>query len=416
LAEGLRAFDAFNLQGNVVHAPEPLALTHWSSYTINGSNKRAAGVSFPPRLLLRREGKRGIFWDVKEALWWETQEDGRILCTLCPRFCKIGEGQGGFCYIRKNIDGKLYSLGYGRPTGFAVDPIEKKPLNHFLPGTGILSFGTAGCNLGCRFCQNWSISKARLDEAQSVSADPQEIVKLALRHKVPSIAFTYNDPVIWGEFAIDISRLGRECGLKSVMVTAGYVTREARSELFRYIDAANVDLKGFTERFYHKLTFSHLDPVLDTLRWLKHETQVWLEITNLMIPGENDDLEETRRMCGWIVDNLGDSVPLHFTAFHPDFKMTDKPSTSVTTLKRARRLALQAGIKYCYVGNVFDDEGQTTYCPGCRRALIRRSWHDVLAYDLIGERCPCGEEIPGVFLSGTNPIMGRPRRAFLSFQ
>ena len=335
---------------------------------------------------------------MKEALWWETQEDGRILCTLCPRYCRIGEDQAGFCFIRKNIGGKLYALGYGKSTGFAVDPIEKKPLNHFLPGTGILSFGTAGCNLGCRFCQNWSISKARLDDARSLTSAPEEVVKLALMHRVPSIAFTYNDPVIWGEYVIDISRLARECGLKSVMVTAGYITPAARPEVYRYIDAANVDLKGFTEHFYHKLTFSHLDPVLDTLKWLKNETDIWFEITNLMIPGENDGPEETRRMCGWIVENLGDIVPLHFTAFHPDFKMTDKPRTPASTLRRARQIALSAGIKYCYVGNVFDDEGQTTCCPNCGGVLIRRSWHDLLEYHLQGDRCSCGQKIAGYFL------------------
>jgi pyruvate formate lyase activating enzyme len=334
---------------------------------------------------------------MKEAQWWQTEDDGRLLCTLCPRFCRLGEGQAGFCYIRKNIGGKLYSLGYGASTGFAVDPIEKKPLNHFLPGTGVLSFGTAGCNLGCRFCQNWSISKATLDNAQSLRVSPEQVIDLALRNNVPSIAFTYNDPVIWGEFVVDISRLAREQGLKSVMVTAGYITPEARPDVYRYIDAANVDLKAFTERFYHKVTFSHLDPVLDTLKWLKHETDIWFEITNLMIPGENDDPDETRRLCDWVLANLGDAVPLHFTAFHPDFKMIDKPRTPAATLKRARQVALSAGIKYCYVGNVFDDEGQTTCCPACGTALIRRSWHDILEYKLDGNRCRCGNTIPGHF-------------------
>jgi pyruvate formate lyase activating enzyme len=353
---------------------------------------------------------------MKEALWWHTEEDGRILCTLCPRYCRIGEDQAGFCYIRKNIGGRLYSLGYGKPTGFAIDPIEKKPLNHFLPGTGVLSFGTAGCNLGCRFCQNWSISKAKLDDAHSVTAGPEEVVKLALAENVPSIAFTYNDPVIWGEFVIDISRLARERGLKSVMVTAGYITPEARPEVYRYIDAANVDLKAFTERFYHKLTFSHLDPVLDTLKWLKHETDIWFEITNLMIPGENDDPEETRQLCDWVLKNLGDSVPLHFTAFHPDFKMTDKSQTPAATLKRARQIALSMGVKYCYVGNIFDDEGQTTYCPACHRALIRRSWHDILEYGLVDGRCPCEQKIPGCFERHETMGHRRQKRAFLSAQ
>ncbi|MEK6561732.1 MAG: AmmeMemoRadiSam system radical SAM enzyme [Candidatus Binatota bacterium] len=353
---------------------------------------------------------------MKEALWWRTEADGRILCTLCPRFCRIGKGQAGFCYIRKNIDGKLYSLGYGKPTGFAIDPIEKKPLNHFLPGTGILSFGTAGCNLGCRFCQNWSISKAKLDDAQSLSAGPEEVVQLALTHNVPSIAFTYNDPVIWGEFVIDVSRLARECGLKSVMVTAGYITPEARPEVYRYIDAANVDLKAFTERFYHKLTFSHLDPVLDTLKWLKNETGIWLEITNLMIPGENDDPDETKQLCRWVLENLGDSVPLHFTAFHPDFKMIDKPRTPVATLRRARQIALSTGVKYCYVGNVLDDEGQTTFCPSCGRALIRRSWHDILDYQLIESHCPCGQKIPGYFPAREKTAPRSRARSILQMQ
>ncbi len=349
---------------------------------------------------------------MKEALWWQPEDDGRILCTLCPRFCRMGEGQAGFCYIRKNVGGKLYSLGYGISTGFAIDPIEKKPLNHFLPGTGVLSFGTAGCNLGCRFCQNWSISKAKLDEAQSHEITPEQVVRLALRHKVPSIAFTYNDPVIWGESVIDISRLARAHGLRSVMVTAGYITPQARSEVFRYVDAANVDLKAFTERFYHKMTFSHLAPVLDTLKWLKSETEIWFEITNLMIPSENDDSDETRRLCDWVVQNLGDAVPIHFTAFHPDFKLTDKPKTSAATLKRARQIALSAGVKFCYIGNVMDDDGQTTHCPRCGRALIRRSWHDVLEYRLQGNSCLCGETIPGRFIDGPAPsAIGRWRSA-----
>jgi pyruvate formate lyase activating enzyme len=349
---------------------------------------------------------------MKEAQWWQTEKDGRILCTLCPRFCRLAEGQAGFCYIRKNIGGKLYSLGYGTSTGFAIDPIEKKPLNHFLPGTSVLSFGTAGCNLGCRFCQNWSISKATLDKARSLEVTPQQVVDLARQYSAPSIAFTYNDPVIWGEFVIDISRLAREQGLKTVMVTAGYITPESRPDVYRYIDAANVDLKAFTERFYHKITFSHLDPVLNTLKWLKNETDIWFEITNLMIPGENDDPDETRRLCDWVLTNLGDAVPLHFTAFHPDFKMLDKPGTPAATLKRARKIALSTGIKYCYVGNVFDDEGQTTHCAACGTALIRRSWHDILEYNLDGDCCPCGHTIPGCFTASGSRPKSRPGRVY----
>ncbi len=335
---------------------------------------------------------------LKEALWWEKTENEKILCTLCPRYCRIGEGQPGFCFIRQNHGGVLYTLGYGHPTGFAIDPIEKKPLSHFLPGTSVLSFGTAGCNLGCKFCQNWSISKAKLDELNSLNANPEYVIALAKKYSVPSIAYTYNDPTIFGEYVIDISRIGREEGIKSVMVTAGYIDKNARKDIYKYIDAANVDLKGFTERFYHKLTISHLDDVLDTLRWLKHETGIWFEITTLLIPDENDSPEEIKNECDWILNNLGDSVPLHFTAFHPDFKMLDKEKTPEQTLTMARNIAINAGIKFCYVGNVHNIEGQTTYCPNCTAKLIKRDWHSVRSYKIENGKCPdCGTPIPGVF-------------------
>ncbi|MCK5034085.1 MAG: AmmeMemoRadiSam system radical SAM enzyme, partial [Calditrichia bacterium] len=259
----------------------------------------------------------------KLAQWWEPTDSGKLLCTLCPRYCKIGEGQAGFCFIRQNIDGKLYSIGYGRPTGFAIDPIEKKPLHHFYPGSGILSFGTAGCNLGCKFCQNWSMSKAKIDDLKALHVSPEDVVKLAKKNNVSSIAYTYNDPTIFGEFVIDISKLARDEGISSVMVTAGYIDKNARKDVYKYIDAANVDLKAFSEVFYRKLTLSDLNDVLDTLLWLKNETEVWLEITTLLIPDENDSESEIKQMCEWILANIGDSVPLHFTAFHPDFKMTD---------------------------------------------------------------------------------------------
>jgi pyruvate formate lyase activating enzyme len=332
------------------------------------------------------------------AKWWEPTDNDKILCTLCPRYCKIGEGQPGFCFIRQNHDGKLYSIGYGKPNGFAIDPIEKKPLNHFLPGTEILSFGTAGCNLGCKFCQNWTMSKAKLDDLNSLSASPEDVVKLAKQYNTPSIAYTYNDPTIFGEYVIDISKIARKEDVKSVMVTAGYIDKEARKDVYKYIDAANVDLKAFTERFYHKLTFSHLDDVLDTLIWLKNETDVWIEITTLLIPDENDSSEEIKKECDWILNNLGDSVPLHFTAFHPDFKMSDKNRTPEQTLTGARKIAMSSGIKYCYVGNVHNTEGQTTYCPKCNEKLIKRNWHSVISNNIINRKCTnCGEVIDGVF-------------------
>jgi pyruvate formate lyase activating enzyme len=336
--------------------------------------------------------------EFKIAKWWEPIENNKILCTLCPRYCKIGEGQPGFCYIRQNHNGKLITIGYGRPTGFAVDPIEKKPLSHFLPGTSVLSFGTAGCNLGCKFCQNWSISKAKLDDENSIIASPEDVVSLAKQYKTPSIAYTYNDPTIFGEYVIDISRIAKEEKIKNVMVTAGYIDKEARKDVYKYVDAANVDLKGFTERFYYKLTFSHLNDVLDTLVWLKNETDIWFEITTLLIPDENDSIEEVKEECDWILNNLGDSVPLHFTAFHPDFKMINKEHTPENTLNTARKIALQEGIKFCYVGNVYNTEGQTTYCPGCGYKLIERNWHSVNSYKMKGDECgKCGTKIPGVF-------------------
>ncbi|MGV3523972.1 MAG: AmmeMemoRadiSam system radical SAM enzyme [Candidatus Sericytochromatia bacterium] len=333
------------------------------------------------------------------ARWWEPDETGRLLCTLCPRFCRIGEGQAGFCYVRQNVGGTLYTTAYGRSTGFAIDPIEKKPLSHFLPGSPILSFGTAGCNLGCRFCQNWHISKAKLVEKESLAASPEQVVELALRHGCPSIAMTYNDPTIFGEYAMDVSRVARERGLHSILVTAGYITPEARKEIYRWIDAANVDLKAFSETFYHKITFSHLEPVLDTLRWLQQETNIWFELTNLMIPGANDSWEETQRMCDWIVNQLGPNVPVHFTAFHPDFKMQDVPRTPSATLSRARRIAQAAGIHHVYVGNVHDRTAQTTYCAHCQGVLIERDWHRVLSMriDRSGVCPDCQEVVAGVF-------------------
>jgi len=332
------------------------------------------------------------------AKWWKPDAEEKLLCTLCPRYCKIGDKQPGFCYIRQNHGGILYTLGYGHPTGFAVDPIEKKPPNHFLPGSSILSFGTAGCNLGCKFCQNWSTSKAKIDELNSLTASPEEVVQLAIKHSTPSIAFTYNDPTIFGEYVIDISKIAKEENIKSVMVTAGYIDKEARKDVYKYIDAANVDLKAFTENFYWKNTSSHLQDILDTLIWLKNETDVWIELTTLLIPGENDSREEIKKECDWILKNLGDSVPLHFTAFHPDFKMRDKEMTAAKTLTAARKAAMRMGLKYVYVGNVHNTEGQTTYCPNCNEKLIKRNWHSVISDNIVNGRCSnCKTSIAGTF-------------------
>ncbi|HWZ97853.1 MAG TPA: AmmeMemoRadiSam system radical SAM enzyme [Candidatus Dormibacteraeota bacterium] len=332
-----------------------------------------------------------------EGRWWEPEPGNRVHCFLCPRHCHIHEGQSGFCFIRVNRGGKLYSLGYGSPAALQVDPIEKKPLNHFLPGTRVFSMGTAGCNMGCFFCQNWDISKSRHDQVNSHQVAPEEVPLLARKHNCPSIAFTYNEPTIWGEYVIDICRAAKQHGLKTVMVTNGYITREAFHDIYEHIDAANVDLKAFTENFYGKITLTHLQPVLDTLQWLKNETNVWFEITNLMIPTLNDDASETRRLADWILERLGPDVPLHFTAFHPDFKLQDKPHTPPETLHHARAIALEAGLHFVYEGNIYSDAANTN-CPGCGAILIRRSWHTVQTNQLRSGCCPkCSYKIPGVW-------------------
>jgi pyruvate formate lyase activating enzyme len=342
------------------------------------------------------------------ARWWH-REGGRLVCDLCPRECRLGEGQRGFCFVRQNLGGEMVLTTYGRSTGFCVDPIEKKPLNHFLPGTPVLSFGTAGCNLGCKFCQNWDISKSREIEILSAEAAPGAIVRAAKALGCRSIAFTYNDPVIWAEYAIDTARIARAEGVKTVAVTAGYITPLARPEFFEHIDAANVDLKAFTEEFYRGQTLSHLAPVLDTLQWLKRESSVWFEITNLIIPGENDSPDETARLCDWIAEHLGDSVPLHFTAFHPDFKMRDKGRTPHETLIAARGIATARGLKFVYLGNVLDGERQSTVCPGCGAVVIERAHYEIGAWRIRDGACArCGGAIPGVF-ENTPGDWGRKR-------
>ncbi len=331
--------------------------------------------------------------------YWHRLADGRVQCDVCPRACKLHEGQEGMCFVRANRGGEVVLTTYGRSSGYCVDPIEKKPLNHFLPGTPILSFGTAGCNLACKFCQNWDISKSRETDTLADQAAPDRIARAAKALGCASVAYTYNDPVIFMEYAIDVAQACREYGIKSVAVTAGYICPEPRAELYRYMDAANVDLKGFSERFYWKICGGHLQPVLDTLTYLKHETRVWFEITTLLIPGENDSEQEIDAMTRWIVENLGPEVPMHFTAFHPDWKMMDKPHTPPATLTRARNIALRNGVRYAYTGNVHDKAGGSTYCHRCGTTLIGRDWYTLSDWNLgTGGRCAaCGTPCPGVF-------------------
>jgi pyruvate formate lyase activating enzyme len=335
--------------------------------------------------------------NLHEARWWEAEPGGRVHCYLCPRHCHIHAGQAGFCYIRVNRGGVLYSLGYGSPAALQIDPIEKKPLSHFLPGSRVFSMGTAGCNMGCFFCQNWDISKSRQDQVRSQRVTPEDVPLLALEHGCESIAFTYNEPTIWGEYVIDICKAAKKHGLKTVMVSNGYITREAFHDVYEHVDAANIDLKAFTETFYGKITLTHLQPVLDTLQWLKNETAVWFELTNLLISTLNDGTEEIGKLSEWVMQHLGPDVPLHFTAFHPDFKLQDKPPTPPETLHRARKIALAAGLRYVYEGNILGD-GAHTRCPTCDALLLRRSWHNVLENNLQDGSCPkCGLEIPGVW-------------------
>jgi pyruvate formate lyase activating enzyme len=331
--------------------------------------------------------------------YWHALDDGRVQCDVCPRACKLHEGQRGLCFVRACQDGAVVLTTYGRSSGFCIDPIEKKPLNHFLPGTPVLSFGTAGCNLACKFCQNWDISKSRETDTLADAATPGQLAETASALGCRSIAFTYNDPVIFHEYAIDVAQACREKGVKSVAVTAGYMCEEPRREFYRYMDAANVDLKGFSERFYKYITGAHLQPVLDTLRYLRHETRVWFEITNLVIPGENDSSAEIEAMSRWIMDNLGPDVPLHFTAFHPDWKMLDRESTPQATLTRAREIALRNGLRYVYTGNVHDLDGGTTFCSHCGERLIVRDWYVLKKWQLDpkGHCLNCGTVCPGVF-------------------
>src|SRR5213082_3062598 len=342
--------------------------------------------------------------------WWAILPDGRIECRLCPRFCKLNEGQHGFCFVRQRIGGQMVLFSYGRSSGFCVDPIEKKPLNHFLPGTSVLSFGTAGCNLACKFCQNWDMSKSREMDTLADSANPEDLAHAAERLGCASIAFTYNDPVVFMEYAIDAAQACRARGIRSVAVTAGYMCTEPRAEFYRHMDAANVDLKAFTERFYYKICGGALAPVLETLEYLKSETSVWFEITTLLIPGENDSDGELDLMTQWIAEKLGPDVPLHFTAFHPDWKLLDKPRTPPATLTRARRIALANGLHYVYTGNVHDSDGGSTYCPDCGTRVIERDWYELGAWGLTdtGACESCRTQIPGVF-AGPPGVWGARR-------
>jgi pyruvate formate lyase activating enzyme len=337
--------------------------------------------------------------------YWHALDDGRIQCDVCPRYCRLHEGQRGVCFVRGRAQDQIVLTTYGRSSGFCIDPIEKKPLNHFLPGTPVLSFGTAGCNLTCKFCQNWSISKARaLDRVQD-HASPAAIADAAVTSGCRSVAFTYNDPVIFLEYAVDVAQACRPRGIKTVAVSAGYIATAARREFFQHMDAANIDLKGFTERFYKNLCTGKLAAVLDTLIYLRRETKVWLEITTLLIPGENDSPAEIEALCKWLMEHLGADVPLHFTAFHPDWKMQDTSATPPATLRMARRIGKELGLAHVYTGNIHDPVGQSTYCHGCGTQVIGRDGYELHSWKLAadGSCRSCGAACAGIF----EPVPGR---------
>lgn len=347
--------------------------------------------------------------------YWHMMENGKIQCDLCPRFCHLNEGQRGLCFIRGREFNEMRLYSYGRSSGFCIDPIEKKPLNHFLPGSSVLSFGTAGCNLACKFCQNWDISKSREIDSLCDSASPEDLANTAEKYQCDSIAYTYNDPVIFHEYAIDVAKACHQRGIRSVAVSAGYVCPEPRREFYAQMDAANIDLKAFTESFYHKLCGASLANVLETLEYIHHETKTWLELTTLLIPGENDSDAELKQMCRWIHDHLGPEVPIHFTAFFPDWKMQDHPPTPLATLKRARTIGLDAGLHFVYTGNLPDIEGNTTYCPGCHTPVIERNQYIVTGWHLDGAGCckQCNLKIPGVFAAEPGHWGSRRQRVLI---
>jgi len=348
--------------------------------------------------------------------YWHQLDDGQLQCDLCPRHCRLQEGQRGLCYVRQRLEDEVKLVSYGRSSGFCVDPIEKKPLYHFYPGSGVLSFGTAGCNLACKFCQNWDTTKSREMDSMADRASPRQLAQAALEMDCRSIAFTYNDPIIFMEYAVDVAAACREHDIKTVAVTAGYIDPEPRVEFFKAVDAVNVDLKAFTDRFYYKICGAHLAPILETLQYIKHETDTWLELTTLLIPGENDSPGELDAMTRWVVQHLGPDVPMHFSAFHPDWKMRDIERTPASTLSRAREIARSNGVRYAYTGNVRDPEGSSTWCHNCGELLIERDWHRLGRWGLDdqGGCAACGANLPGHFARQPQQLTAGPVRVRFS--
>ncbi|MFW5652955.1 MAG: AmmeMemoRadiSam system radical SAM enzyme, partial [Planctomycetota bacterium] len=359
----------------------------------NQSARNSPAVGSTPIDPNRPDTVPGRYWHALPG------QESRVQCDLCPRFCKLRDGQRGLCFVRMNQGGQMVLATYGRSSGFCIDPIEKKPLNHFLPGTPVLSFGTAGCNLACKFCQNWDISKSREYDTLADQASPAAIARAAEAHGCRSVAFTYNDPVIFLEYAVDTAKACRDRGIHPVVVSAGEICAEPRTEFFQDISAANIDLKAFTEEFYRTICGAELAPVLETLKYLKHETNVWLETTTLIIPGRNDSRSELDEMTAWVAEELGPDVPMHFSAFHPDYKMMNVRPTPASTLTMAREIAMRNGIRYAYTGNVHDHDGDRTVCHACGTPVIERDWFTLRQWNMTADGCcrACNAPVAGVF-------------------
>ncbi|MBW3014982.1 AmmeMemoRadiSam system radical SAM enzyme [Candidatus Woesearchaeota archaeon] len=333
---------------------------------------------------------------LKEAMYYKKLKNKIVQCQLCPHFCVLKDKQRGKCKARQNKDGKLYSLVYATPCSYAIDPVEKKPLFHFLPGSKIYSIGVAGCNLACKFCQNWTISQTGPEGIASLDLPPAKIVNEAVKNKCEGIAYTYTEPTIAFEYVLDTAKLARKKGLKNIMVTNGFINPEPIKELYPYIDAANVDLKGFTEKFYSEITGAKLKPVLDALKSIKIQG-TFIEITNLMIPTLNDDMKMVEKMCKWIKQNLGDETPLHFSRFFPDYLLEHLPPTPVETLEQAYNIAKRTGLKFVYLGNLYVDKEDDTICPKCKNVLIKREGFVVAENSIKKGHCNCGYTVPGVW-------------------
>lgn len=332
-----------------------------------------------------------------QALYWESLEKDYIQCNLCPRRCTLNKGQKGFCRARKNVDGILYTLTYGQPVALHIDPIEKKPLAHVYPGTKSFSIATAGCNLKCKFCQNWEISQLDAEKVKVKFIRPEEIIAMTKKSGSKTIAFTYTEPMIFYEYMLDIAKLAKKEGIACVMHSAGYVNEKPLREIAGYLKAANIDLKGFSDKFYSSFCLGGLEPVLNTLKTLKEEG-VWLEITNLLIPGANDSEQDIRKLCEWVKENLGPDTPIHFSRFHPMYKLTNLSPTPLSALIRAKNIAKETGLHFIYIGNVPQNIGENTLCPGCGELLIKRIGYQVLENHISEGKCSfCGKVIPGIW-------------------